>query len=170
MDNTITLNIENLSDDEREQFIKLVEKANKKENNKVWKPKNGEEYYYIYSDGTMDCLDWDNDSEDKNRYLLGNCFKTKEEVESAIEKLKVIAELKRFAEENNEREIDWNDWTQYKFSIYCSYLHDNDIQCKESHAHKYGNTVYFTSEKIAKAAIEKIGEDRLKKYYFEVKD
>lgn len=81
----------------------------------------------------------------------------------------MIAELKRFAEENNEREIDWNDWTQYKFSIYCSYLHDDDIQYKESHAHKYGNTVYFTSEKIAKAAVKKIGEDRLKNIILKLK-
>lgn len=38
----ITLNMENLSGDEREQLIKLVEKANKKENNKVWKPGLGD--------------------------------------------------------------------------------------------------------------------------------
>ena len=168
MKDTITLNMENLSEDERDQLFKLVEKANK--NNKVWRPYDGESYYYIYSDGEIDVLNWNNCDADKNRYSLGNCFKTREEAEFAIEKLKVIAELKRFAEENNEGEMDWNDWIQYKFSIYYSHLHDGNIQCKESHSHKYGNTVYFTSEKIAKAAIEKIGEDRLKKYYFEVED
>lgn len=165
MKNTITLNMENLSEDEREQLMKLVEKANK-----MRKPENGEQYYIIYSYGGIDLCVWCDTKEDKGRYSIGNCFKSKEETEFAVEKAKVIAELKRFAEENNEREIDWNDWTQYKFSIYCSYLHDDDIQYKESHAHKYGNTVYFTSEKIAKAAVKKIGEDRLKKYYFEVED
>lgn len=161
--------MENFSENEREQLMKLIEKAGDQENNKVWKPKNGEKYWYI-SDIKIDYYDFQDDSADRFLYSIGNCFKTKEDAIFACEKAKVIAELKRFAEENNEREIDWNDWSQYKFSIYCSYLHDDDIQCKESHAHKYGNTVYFTSEKIAKAAIEKIGEDRLKKYYFEVED
>lgn len=165
MKNTITLNMENLSEEEREQLTKLVEKANK-----MRKPENGEQYYTVYTYGGIDSCVWRGIKEDEEKYSIGNCFKSKEEAEFAVEKAKVIAELKRFAEENNEREIDWNDWSQYKFSIFCVYLRDNDIQCQKSREHQYGNTVYFTSEKIAKAAVKKIGEDRLKKYYFEVED
>ena len=33
-----------------------------------------------------------------------------------------------------------------------------------------GNDIYFTSSEIEKNAVKEVGEDRLKKYYFEVKD
>ena len=63
MDN-ITLNMENLSESEREQLIKLVEKANKQENNNVWKLKNKEVYWYV-SDRKIDYYDYVNDQTDR---------------------------------------------------------------------------------------------------------
>lgn len=69
MKNTITLNMENLSEDEREQLMKLVEKANK-----MRKPENGEQYYIIYSYGGIDLCVWCDTKEDKGRYSIGNCF------------------------------------------------------------------------------------------------
>ena len=42
----IKVNLENLTDAEREQLLSIIEKANKPKN-KVWKPKYGEYYWYI---------------------------------------------------------------------------------------------------------------------------
>lgn len=166
MENNITVNIENLSEDERNILLGLIEKANKQKN-KTWEPENDEKYYYAYSMGGVYSDYWTGSLEDKNRYLIGNCFKTKEDAEFAIEKLKVVAELKRFAEENNECAIDWND-IQDKHIIYLNCA-TGELCLAKKYSNNYGNIV-FTSEEIARQAIKTIGEDRLKKYYFEVED
>ena len=159
------VNIDNLTEEERNQLLALVKKS------KVWKPKNSEKYYYMVSDGDMSEASWYDDSDIANdRYAIGNCFQTKKEAEFAVERLKVIAELKRFAQEHNEKEIDWRDYGQCKYYIFCEY-HEHveyiDIGCvKECKS----NDICFTSEEIAQQAIDTIGEERLKKYYFEVED
>ncbi len=85
-----------------------------------------------------------------------------------LEKLKVEAELRRFAEENNECEFDWEDKKQEKWFIFYNckekiinpiYLYDFCI-CN----------IYFSSKEIAKQAIDYIGEERLKKYYLGIED
>lgn len=166
MDNNITVNMENLSQEERSTLLSLIEKANKPKN-KVWKPEKDETYYYLYSYGKIEEDTWDNANEDRIRYAIGNCFKTKEEAEFVLEKLKVITELKRYALEHNEGEINWNPGKR-NFYIYYSYsINRTDIDfttCMRE------STVYFTSREIAQAAIKEIGEERLRKYYFEVKE
>ena len=166
----LNVNMDNLTEKERNQLLTLVEKATKKKP-KAWKPDIDEEYYNIIGncDG-FSCYKWDNGDCDNFLYSIGNCFKTKEEAKFTIERLKVIAELKRFAQEHNEKEIDWRDYSQCKYYIYCEY-HEHveyiDVGCvKECKS----NDIYFTSEEIAQQAIEAIGEDRIKKYYFEVED
>lgn len=170
MDNhTLKINMNNLTDEERNTLLSLVKKSNEPKS-KVWKPEYGKEYSFINSNGEIirDCHS--NYQLDRDRYSIGNCFKTRDEAKFALEKLKVITELKRFAIEHNEGEIDWNDNKQYKY-ILCF---DHDENCvnidmltwvQYQHAH-----IYFTSREIAEQAIKKIGKERLKKYYFEVND
>lgn len=164
--NNITVNMENLSQEERSTLLSLIEKA--KQKNKVWKPEENETYYYSYSDGHIEKATCDNRNMDKNRYAIGNCFKTKEEAEFALERQKVIMELKRFALEHNEKEIDWSNRCQNKYFLY--FNHDkNRIMISYYYIYQYiCEPIYFTSEKIAQQAIKEIGEERLKKYYFEV--
>lgn len=167
MDNkNITINMENLSDEERNTLLSLIEKANKPKS-KVWKPEYGEEYYFIRNNGQICYTPWINVDADKESFVLGNCFKTEEEAKFALEKLKVITELKRFAIEHNEGEIDWNDNKQYKY-ILCF---DHDENCVNIDMFTWVQYQHaFTSREIAEQAIKEIGEERLKKYYFEVND
>lgn len=166
--NNITVNMENLSQEERSTLLSLIEKANKPKN-KVWKPEKGEKYYYSYSYGYIEEATWDNVNVDKNRYAIGNCFKIKEEAKFAIEKLKVINELKRFALEHNEEEIDWSNINQNKYYLY--FYHDKNRTCISACTYsQYAQCIYYTSIEIARAAIQEIGEERIKKYYFEVKE
>lgn len=176
----LTVNMENLTEEERSQLLALIEKSTE-EKSKVWKPKNNESFYIINQNGDVDYVAGLSNStfaisyneyltSRQNKYSIGNCFPTKEKAEFAVERLKVIAELKRFAQEHNKEEIDWRDFGQCKYYIYCEF-HDNaeyiDIGCvKECKS----NDIYFTSKEIAQQAIEAIGEDRIKKYYFEVED
>lgn len=166
MDNNITVNMENLSQEERSTLLSLIEKANKPKN-KVWKPEKDETYYYLYSYGKIEEDTWDNANEDRIRYAIGNCFKTREEAEFAIERQKVITELKRYAMEHNEEKIDWNNGKQIKYSL--SYQHNKNMILIDCCYSSQCCSIFFTSEEIAIAAIKEIGEERLKKYYFEEK-
>lgn len=167
--NNITVNMENLSQEERSTLLSLIEKANKPKN-KVWKPEKDETYYYSYSDGNIEEATWDNLNIDKNRYAIGNCFKTKEDAEFALERQKVITELKRFALEHNDKEIDWSNDDEQKYCLYFNHER-NRIMINNFYVSQFlSEQIYFTSDTIARQAIKEIGEERLKKYYFEVKE
>ena len=155
--NNITVNMDNLSTDERNTLLKLIEKANKPKG-KVWKPEKNEQYYMISDTVNIFETRYNSDIDDK-RHNIGNCFKTSEEAKFALEKQKVITELKRFALENNECELDWNN-KYHKYYLYYNYKTGKieivyDIFLKTL-------SVYFSSEDIAKQAIEAVSEDRLK--------
>lgn len=139
------------------------------EKSKVWKPKKAELYFYYDNEGFIYESIYSGGSIDKNRLDLGNCFKTREQANHMVEKLKVIKELRDFALENNEEEIDWKNPNQVKHII----VYNNETQIIRTDLW-YASTqyipfnIYFTSQKIAQKAIETIGEDRIKKYYFDV--
>ena len=140
------------------------------EESKVWKPEKDGHYYYYNDTGHIYESCYDGDSTDKNRLEFGNCFKTKEEAEHMVEKLKVINELKKFALENNEAEIDWNNLSQKKYVIIYDPENQNvDVYCYRRTQYIPFN-IHFTSEKIAQKAIETIGEDRIRRYYFDVEE
>ena len=164
--NTLQINMNNLTDKERATLLSLVEKANKPVN-KVWKPGDGETYFYLFGTGSIHVDRWNNCDIDCSRYEIGNCFKTREEAEFVLERQKVITELKRYALEHNEGEIDWNTRKKNFYIYYSYYINRIDIDFA---THMRESIVYFTSREIAEQAIQEIGEERLKKYYFEVND
>lgn len=158
-------NLDNLTNDEKETLIKLVKKANKK--SKVFVPEYGEKYYIIDPRGKIKCLPFGDDEYDEDCFSIGNCFETREETKFALEKQKVYTQLKRYALEHNEEEIDWNDIDKCKWCI--------TKDCGKLNVHcfcriHFLNQIYFTSEEIAKNAIAEIGEDKIKKYLFEVEE
>ena len=166
---SLNVNMENLTEAERNQLLALVKKSTGE--NKVWKPKYDEKYYYIDVDGECYLVSWNDSDINNNLYTIGNCFKTKEEAEFAVEKLKVTTKLKRFAQEHNEK-IDWHDsdcnGINWKYYLAYEYPIKSIIICATERVQ--GADVYFTSKEIAQQAIKAIGADRLKKYYFEVED
>ena len=140
------------------------------EESKVWKPKEREPYYYVDSDGKVlgDCNS--NHRVDEDRICLGNCFKTRKEASHMIEKLKVIKELKDFALENNAEEIDWKNLKQVKWAISYSRMYKN-LELNDWRNTQFSSSnIYFTSREIAQKAIETIGMDRIKKYYFDIEE
>lgn len=135
---------------------------------KAWRPKEGETYYVVDYDGIVLNMVYEADDIDYKAINTGNCFKTKEEADHMVEKLKVINELKNFALENNEEEIDWNNLSQRKYVIIYDPEDQNvDVYCYWRTQYIPFN-IHFTSEKIAQKAIETIGVDRIKKYYFDI--
>jgi hypothetical protein len=135
---------------------------------KKWKPNHGEMYWYIPHCGDIASTIWSNYCDlDADLFAMGNCFKTKEEAEFALEKYKVYLELKNFADENNDP-IDWNNKKQEKYIInYCT-VDKKSVFVDSWATYQFIGCVYFSSYKLAKRAIQKVGEDRIKKYLFGV--
>ena len=104
MNEQFTVNLNNLTEEEREQFTKLLGKASEEpsKESRVWKPENNEEYYFINDFAAADTDIWGDSYIDHKRFEIGNVYKTKEEVCFALERAKVKAELKRYALEHNE--------------------------------------------------------------------
>ena len=159
IDDLSLTNVENILADDWEIIQEEEEK-------KWWKPEKRTQYYVIHGDGDVERICYTNNPSDNRAIFMGNCFKTKEEAKFMVEKLKVIHELEKFAYENNEEEIDWNDTNKAKLYLTMNYT-DNCIDIFYTYGWIYSpSNIYFTSKKIAKEAIETIGEDRIKKYYF----
>lgn len=164
----IKVNLDNLTNEERETLLKLVKKGNKT-NKKRWRSKRNNKYYSI-----SNCGDLISDIEygstyDERCYQFGNYFKTEEEVEFARTKQFIYQQLKDYALEHNTQAIDLNNPNQPKWFI------RYETNCKEIkyywmtsllHMHQ----IYFTSEEIARAAVKEVGEDNIKKYLFGVNE
>lgn len=134
---------------------------------KRWKPNDGERCWTILGDFTTDTEYFSPDfNPDKRRYEYGNLFKTREEAEFALEKIKVYQELKQFADENNDP-IEWIYINSKKYNI--AYDHDDNILRVYGWSYTaHLGCIYFSSEKLAREAIETVGADRIKKYLFGV--
>lgn len=66
-----------------------------------WKPSEGEQYFYISSESQFlneNChfttIFHDDDRQDRAKLSIGNCFKTTEDVDKAVEKLKALKRLR----------------------------------------------------------------------------
>lgn len=134
---------------------------------KVWKPKIGEHYWYLYDDGKISTITWCGSKLDADRYKLGNCFRTEEEAEFAREKKKVEVELERYAKEYNDPERDvWNGFNE-RCGIHYDCLR-GDLDTSTMYQFRDIGAIYFTSKEIAEDAANKVGAKRIMKYLFDV--
>lgn len=163
----VKINLEKLSKEEREQLMKLVEKANKPTAGRLKPAKNDIYFYMSYDPEAIRSSLWAGDTFDNARFSLGNVFKTREEAKFALEKRKVEVELQDVADELNDGwKPDWKNNKDYKYFMYydCR-TRKLIVGCNTACNHA---NVHFKDEPCAKEAIKRIGEERLKKYYFEV--
>lgn len=147
--------------------IEALKKVEIEEDSGRWKPEMRDEYYYIEENGSIDSYRWDNYGYDNEHYKIGNCFKTREEAEFVVERFKVLAELKEFAEPfdtewdcADTQGVDKHWFIGYNYGISHLYV-DSRMTYRRAE-------LYFASEEDAKKAIEAVGEDRIKEYYLGV--
>lgn len=150
-------------------IAELKEKLEKAKdiNSDVFIPENYEEYWRITDDGVICRSWWDKTTIDKNRLAIGNVFRTKEEAEFEIERLKVINELRQYAEPRDTKWDGKNDHYYITCTTFNSY--ENRINVYSSPLYKH-HDIYFSSFFRAWEAIEAVGKDRVKKYYLCVED
>lgn len=154
--------LENLTDEEKKTFLHLVKKSKKSRKRHM-----NEIFYSICPSGNIVSSIEKNTFYDDNCWKFGNYYNTIKEAEFAKQKQLVYQELKKYALEHNTEEIDWTDNCSSKFYITYGYQ-NNELFIYSVRTVKSPNTVYFTSKKIAENAIKDIGEDRIKKYLFEI--
>lgn len=145
----------------KEGFMELLEKPKPT----VWDLEEGDTYYYIDVYGDISDGRIGNDSSEDEIFAIGNVFLTEEDAEFARERLKVIAELKKYAKEFSDEE--WKDSKTKKYYIIYKYSGDY-IKSILTYTSK-DNVLYFESPEKAQEAIDAVGEERIKKYYFGVK-
>ena len=127
------------------------------------KPWIGEEYWCVSDGGVVDIADWEDNDEDNFCYSQGNCFHTKEEVETYKRVLETESKLRQYAREHNEGVIDWDDAEQKKYHIYFE-VDDTYVNIDWTKLHKTPREIYFTSSKIANAAVESVGKEAVMEY------
>ena len=128
-------------------------------------PQKGDKYWYIRYDNTIDCTVWDNMIEEFQMLEIGNAFRTQEEAEFKTEQLKVLHELEELADDDQP-------WDQHHFHYAICYFHGTNEIITEAllDFQNIPNIYSFKTRQSAQAAIDKIGKNRLKKYYFGAKD
>ncbi len=146
--------------------IEELKKVELEEDDKGWKPSLNEKYFYVASNGQIFREAWFDTDTDEARYAIGNYFKMEEEAEFMVEKLKVIAELRRFTSKEH-----WST-NKSQFELYVEHPDTDDgIQCElniNTWSYVQGSELRFDTERDAQNAINEVGEKRILKYYFEV--
>lgn len=120
-------------------------------------------YYIINERGEVGSFTDLNDHIDNNLFNSSNYFNNKNYAEYVAFKETLMRKLDRFAWENNERVIDWNDSTKYYIAF--SNKH-NELIIDWSCSHQ-ANNVYFISREIAAKALEEFKDDLMKLYTWE---
>lgn len=131
---------------------------------KKWKPNSGDLYYYVNSTGYLACERFLRYSiDDNNKLAFNNVFKTAQEATKMLDKLKIINRLRELSNINFGEDI-----SQLKYSIGYAI----DTKKVYPNISRYTRIlpfeVYFATKEDCENAIKEIGEENLKKYYFDV--
>ena len=125
----------------------------------------GEEYWSLIWGGKVLNYTWNGTPGDNDTLAIGNVFPTREAAEFEAERRRVIAELSDFAEGDD---AVWDGNQKHWHIIYLGADVD-PIWIDYGTMAKFAG-LYFPSEEATKAAIEAVGEDRVKKYYLGVQE
>ena len=153
---------------ELQSKVAKIENESKEENkkrNKRWRACVGGDYCFIDNGGEIAVTYESRDEADNYRYKTRNYFKTKKEAKEYQKVINTYYDLMDLAEElNNGEKIDWNDNQQCKYTIFYDF-EDNFLKRTNAYVCKEFGQIYCLDGDFVEKAIEKIGEDRLKKLF-----
>lgn len=147
-----------------QQIVELKAEAEKEEKeNKRWRAKEGDKYWLVNSSGNPNWLhEYNRDIIDNFRYDTHNYFQTEEEARRYAKVLETERQLKKFADEHNDK-IDWNDNNSVKYYLGYHYdVHSTSVDARW--IIREPRAIYFSSKKIAEQAIDTIGTEEIKEY------
>lgn len=141
---------------ELRERLDSLEKSLKEENKERWKPEINQYYYIIDSCNDSISTFYDDRVLDNQRYEAFNMFQTREEAEEIAKYQLIFRKLYDFAKRNNG-EFEEDGWFEVVFNnergLYLLAVNYINSGC-----------VRFSSEEVAKKAIECIGEEDIKWY------
>lgn len=143
----------------KEQLKQLGIEADKKD--KRWRAEEGGKFFFV----DRNCIDSRFDIRcvlDNYSYDTHNYFQTEEEAKEYAEVLEIKRQLMKFADEYNG-EVDWNKTNQFGYVIYWN-SHLNEVRISQHGLKTNPETICFSSDEIAKQAINAIGKENLRKY------
>ena len=173
---SINVNLNNLTDSERNELLDLVKRANNRDSEKF--PVYGDKYYTII-DGGVFYVRNERREIDEARISIGACFKNREDAEFELKRLQVLHKMREIAGDVVlEKEHLWDLKTYYTL------VYDDDKKIRPSVAvtafynddiPRHGkqivsSEVLFPNRNSAARAIQEIGNDTLEKYYFRIVD
>ena len=144
----------------KESFLKpYIEKPKT-----VWDLEEGDTYYSIYGNGNVSSeKKWFDDDYENNYREIGNCFLTKEEAETEVERRKIEVKMLRLGGRRNIKICNDNYYITYDHKTRnLAYLNRNWM-------HSQG-IIFFDTYVDVDKAVKAIGEDRIKKYIFGVEE
>jgi hypothetical protein len=138
------------------------EEKENKSTNKRWRAEKRGTYWFVDGDGIPKW--WHEYSRDIDGFYYDthNYFQTEDEARRYAKVLEVERQLKRFADEHNDK-IDWNDGNSVKYYLYYNHSAQSIFIAIVS-VLQYARVIYFSSEEIAEQAIKTIGEEEIKEY------
>ena len=139
--------------DELRERLDALEKGLKEESNERWKPNDGDSYYTFDVNTSVCNPIYDGDGFDNGRYESFNMFKTKEEAEKIAKYQLIFRKLHDFAKRNNGLNETKGSWAEIYFLDGKFFTCIVNTSC--------AGRIKFTSEEVAREAIEYIGEDDL---------
>ena len=142
-----------------QQVLEMLQESTKQSQ---W-PQKGDIYYWLNCDGAVYDDVWTDESSDINCRAIGNCFKTWDEAALRSGQLQVIHELEQLADDDQP----WNSSACHWYLAYSYIGNSEEIEAISSERIR-SNRFYFKSRESAQAAIDKIGKERLMKYYFKI--
>ena len=141
---------------------KLKELLIKPKPKSVWDLKYGDSYHYLDSNGNVGHTYWDGRTNDEMTIAFGNVFLTKEEAEFELERRRCEAIMLKYGRRTFKYKDD-NYFIRFNNS-------DEKVEVGFWSVYQFQGTIYFDTEELAQKAINEIGEERLKKYIFRVKE
>lgn len=126
----------------------------------IWdlKKEDGKEYYVLWADGSAGRLIF-NSQDDEVLREIGNAFLTREEAEFELERRKIEVIMRKYSK---PFEKGGDNYFLYLYNC-------TSIRGSFNSTFNYGLPC-FASEEIALKVVKEIGENRLKKYWFGVRD
>jgi len=115
-----------------------------------YKPKMGDNYFTIHSDGSIDRSTWSADEFDKAHYECGNCYPTREAAERIVRNRMTLVKLREFAfvpDFSNPKQ------EKHHFDMHKGGLSWTNIAMADSES-----PVYFETDKLRYDAREAVGE------------
>lgn len=130
----------------------------------VWKPEYEEEYFLVTNDLKVTRFNNTESATDICIINSGNCFKTEEEARHMAQKLQIITQLRKLSN------IDfYKDVKRFYMIAYEKNIKKVVVDISYS-LNTMPFNVYFATGEDCQKAIEIIGEENLKKYYFDVEN